>query len=1001
MSSWKEVPASGGLPPYRFFTGDLEKPSLDDRQYRMVELQNGMRAVLVHDPEADKSAACLAVAVGHMYDPTDAQGMAHFCEHMISKVEYQFLSPCENCFSLVALRTERNGPIPSPDFMHAHKDVTSCFERLTDVLYVQGSEPYPAEEDFMSFISTNGGARNAATGPVITYYWFSINPSHLEGGVSRLAAFFHSPLFTESLTAREVNAVDSEFKRNLQNDIRRILQLTKDQSLPDHPWRKFGTESLDYLTSMAVLSFSKVANRGLDPRPAVKEPSWGPEQQGVMIFIQTVKDYHAFSVQFEMPDIREHFDSKPTSFLAHFLGHEGRGSICAYLKRRGWLLDLSAGDSGDPRAVHLFKIEGTLTLEGYLHHDSVLKVIFDYIALLGQSFPLEPYHYEEVSTMARTRFTFKEKSQPHTYASTLARSFAEPYPPEWLISGASLYRKYDEDIARRLLEGFVPERARVLLMAKNHREEVVGNNPQWLSEKWYGTQYIVRKLDDTLLRRLHEHQPDADLFLPAPNPFIPTDLSVNKSDPAKHPVLVKRTERAQVWHKKDDQFWVPKARVRMVIKSPLAYATARHAMMTRLLVDLVEDALAEVTYDADLAGLSYSVANDDDGVVVSVGGYNDKLHVLLRTVLEKLRDLVVAPDRLRVIAEKIERDYSNYYMGQPSNLSEAFGQWLVMPTIWTPADKLTELPRISESDIQRHRNDLFAKALIEILVAGNMTQERSLSILAMTEEIIQSRPLLPSEIPTSRSLVLQPGSNHVWRKQHENPKEVNSSLSYYCQFGESSNIRLRAVVALVHHIIREPCFTTLRTKEQLGYVVSASIWSINSSTLGIRIKVQSTRTPWFVEERVEAFLETFAERLSSMTDAEFESRKEGLINKKLERVKNLAEETTRFWTRIRAGHYDFLRHETDAATIRALTLSEVIEAYNALLRPSTGAQTRKKLSVQLISQQINDTPEQTPDVQVVEDERMFKATLGCAPAAVPVMSEAFGQYAHGALSARL
>ena len=85
----------------------------------------------------------------------------------------------------------------------------------------------------------------------------------------------------------------------------------------------------------------------------------------VTIFVQTIKDYHAFSVQFELPDIREHYASKPTSFLAHFFGHEGRGSICAYLKKRGWLLDLSASDSGDPRSVQLFKVEGTLTLEGY------------------------------------------------------------------------------------------------------------------------------------------------------------------------------------------------------------------------------------------------------------------------------------------------------------------------------------------------------------------------------------------------------------------------------------------------------------------------------------------------------------------------------------------------------------------------------------------------------------------------------------------------------------
>ena len=51
-----------------------------------------------------------------------------------------------------------------------------------------------------------------------TDYWFSIDPNKLEGGIARLAAFFYAPLFTESLTGREINAVDSEFKRNQQND---------------------------------------------------------------------------------------------------------------------------------------------------------------------------------------------------------------------------------------------------------------------------------------------------------------------------------------------------------------------------------------------------------------------------------------------------------------------------------------------------------------------------------------------------------------------------------------------------------------------------------------------------------------------------------------------------------------------------------------------------------------------------------------------------------------
>lgn len=72
-----------------------------------------------------------------------------------------------------------------------------------------------------------------------------------------------------------------------------------------------------------------------------------------------------------------------------------------------------------------------------------------------------------------------------------------------------------------------------------------------------------------------------------------------------------------------------------------------------VLVDLIDDALAEVTYDADLAGLSYSVTNQIEGLTVSVSGCNDKIHVLLRIVLEKIRNLQVQPDRLRVVKEEV------------------------------------------------------------------------------------------------------------------------------------------------------------------------------------------------------------------------------------------------------------------------------------------------------------------------------------------------------------
>lgn len=73
----------------------------------------------------------------------------------------------------------------------------------------------------------------------------------LTEAVRRLAAAFHSPLFPPEVTAREIHAVDSENKRNLQDDDRRINQVNRSLSAPDHPWNKFGTGNFESLTEAA------------------------------------------------------------------------------------------------------------------------------------------------------------------------------------------------------------------------------------------------------------------------------------------------------------------------------------------------------------------------------------------------------------------------------------------------------------------------------------------------------------------------------------------------------------------------------------------------------------------------------------------------------------------------------------------------------------------------------------------------------------------------------
>lgn len=62
-------PGAGAQPAYSVFTKPIEKSAQDDREYRVIQLDNGLQVTLVSDPKGDKAAASLDVAVGHLSDP--------------------------------------------------------------------------------------------------------------------------------------------------------------------------------------------------------------------------------------------------------------------------------------------------------------------------------------------------------------------------------------------------------------------------------------------------------------------------------------------------------------------------------------------------------------------------------------------------------------------------------------------------------------------------------------------------------------------------------------------------------------------------------------------------------------------------------------------------------------------------------------------------------------------------------------------------------------------
>ncbi|KAJ3300130.1 Insulinase (Peptidase M16) [Borealophlyctis nickersoniae] len=897
---------------YQLFS-NIRKPDLDDREYRLVTLENKLQALVISDPKTDKSSAALDVHVGHLCDPDDAAGLAHFCEHL--------------------------------------------------------------------------------------HYYFEVSSEHLEGALDRFAQFFISPLFSDSCTDRELQAVDSEHKKNLQSDNWRVYQLEKDLSNPDHPYRKFGTgnletlrdipkangqdirkilldfhskyysanimklvilgkESLDELTNWAVEKFSDIRDKNIEV-PSFQGHPLTPAELEKQILVKPVKDLRHLEITFPFPDEAPFYKLQPSRYISHLIGHEGGGSILSLLKSKGWALSLSAGSSRGGINFEFFKVSIDLTEEGLEHYEDVIVIVFQYIDMIKKE-GIQDWVFHECQSLASTSFRFKEKSPPSGFCSRVAGAMHQ-YAPEDFLSGPYLMFEFDKDKIRECLGYLSRDKFRLMLVSPSF------DSTGWSKARYYGTEYTVEPLSENLKKALANSQPNPELSLPKPNDFIPESLDVKKAEvkePLRQPAIIKETDVVRMWYKKDDTYWVPKANVWFSLKSPLSYVSPLTCTETRLYTDLLHDALNEFSYYAEVAGLSYSLENNTEGMVLNLEGYNDKLPNLLTKIVQKMAGLKVDPERFKFIKEQLTRSYKNWAMESPHQHAIYSTTYITQEKLWTHEEKLAELEGITPEMIQNFYPHLLEAMYIEGLVHGNVEEQEALKLLEIVEKAFSPKPLpVFQRWETMRTQVVPTGSSYIYLRDVPNANNLNSAIEYYLQVGDFTDAELRAKLSLFSQIGNEPCFDQLRTKEQLGYMVFSGLRK-QTGLVGYRIIVQSERDPAYLESRVESFLEKMESVITEMTPEEYSKHQAALAAKLLEKDKNLGQESGRLWSHVNSRYYNFEQHVIDAKTVKEISQASMLEFYEEHIAVSSP--TRRKLSVHIRSQK-------TGMVTGPEGEQVLKA----------------------------
>lgn len=361
-------------------------------------------------------------------------------------------------------------------------------------------------------------------------------------------------------------------------------------------------------------------------------------------------------------------------------------------------------------------------------------------------------------------------------------------------------------------------------------------------------------------------------------------------------------------------------------------------------------------------------------------GYSQKLPLLSSYIFQTLAGLQFTDEDCTRVHESLLRGYRNANM-KPLKHANYLRLTALRAQIWPIEAIRAQLETATAADVRSFLPSLLNDAHIESLLHGNASEEDA---RALGEAARASLGATGTALHQDRTLNLPgPRSFLLLRASVINPEEDNSAIEAYYQCGPAADPRGRALLDFIDQLVYEPCYDTLRTKEQLGYTVSSGT-RMTHGISGLCVIVQSgVHGPVYLDGRVDAFLESFVERLSAMESAEFEKNRESLLANKLMKDRNLGEEAEKAWDAVvnRGQQFNWKQEEVEA--IKEVTQAEIVEFFKEMFAPGGGQ--RRKLAVYVAGKVHSKDLEEAavPDGAVeVKDVEELKKKYGFYPAVV-------------------
>ena len=883
----------------------------DTRQYKLINLPNGIEALLVRIPAGQSSKAAISVAVkaGSMDEPDAFGGLAHFVEHCI------FL----------------------------------------------GNDKYPTRNSLDKLLAKHNGYSNAHTELEYTAFYLEVNREGLSKAADIFSSAFVSPSFDVEMSCAELEAVDSEFHEIVNNDDCRIEQIICSLASSNHKYKKFtwGNHSSLMKSGGPVLvnaakqffdeyyscnrmkicmvssysfdkmeklldGFSQIPQRGLDAVSSSAALTGMPfpiavESLPMTLSMIPIAEIHQLIILFQLPPVFEYYARKPTDYLAHLIGHEAEGSLIASLRKADLASELSAGIGGEGyysnSGMSMFEIKLTLTKRGLAEWKRIPgEFVFPYIERVKQAGVTEQV-YSELREIALVQFnnaTEEFTKEPIDTAEDLSILLLDHFKidrshlliHDFLYDPASL--PFDSKPIEHCLSYMSADKSIVLIVSPDA-------GPTNLTDPIFGISY--GKSDACVDWSVSPTMVQDFIVPPLPNKYVPKQadriLAVQSGTDFVEPTEIVVHENLKMYcfsSVRSQRSSKTDIRIRLNLSAVEGQSVIDQFVSTHLLAAYLTDLLEPKLYCAKLAGYSISIAaippckgNSSVGIEICVNGFMEHMHEVVGSILEQVNagsgdaPLGVDEERLARVFDLIRRSYANEELHpvstQAVNIRKVF---LSNVSFFRAKDKLTVLQGL---DSVRAVSEVRAIHTVDALVIGsyNSDLKEQIKNLLLAKMESPAPTTGDSEFPcvqklASETLIVEPTLN---------PNEPTSCLVMYYQIADEFSVENSALADVLSDLMSEPFFDCLRTEEQLGYSVQCGCRYTNGS-IGLEFMIQSScQTPEAMVSLVEQFIASFYEQhVDILSDDEFDDQMNALVESLTETPASLAREAKDLWTEV-------------------------------------------------------------------------------------------------------